>query len=295
LIRTLDIEDKIRELGAEMPPEESFLELGDLTALRRDTEGRFYRSNYQRGILLYALVATYRPKTILEFGTGRGYGALCMARALVDCGIDGQVYSIDFRRFDEEQDWCIDRGDGPNVERLSLSGVWSQHCPRLWTERVWPLTGTSATVMAHWKRRGLPPPDFAFIDGSHDYSPVKHDFYSFLNVASVPFRVLFADYTRRPDFGVPRLIDEDVAPFFHADALRTSSRWHPSQIGQPLEQDHGMVFVDSERVERPIGEAFPAHRVRTYLNSYRRQLRFRRATRLFRSTVKRLVRRPNNR
>ena len=66
-MRKVEVKDKVAELGAELPPVETFWKVGDLTALRRDDRGHYYRSNYERG-----------PRLVLEFGTGRGYPGLRM-------------------------------------------------------------------------------------------------------------------------------------------------------------------------------------------------------------------------
>ena len=91
MMRSLYIKDKISELGVTLPSAESFWGTGDLTALRHNNDVGFYRSNYERGLLVYALVAAHRPKVVLEFGTGRGYGSLCMARAFVEHDIEGTI------------------------------------------------------------------------------------------------------------------------------------------------------------------------------------------------------------
>ena len=54
-----------------------------------------FNLNYERGMLLYALVEKNKPKTIVDIGTAGGYSALCMAKALTDFKIDGRVYTID--------------------------------------------------------------------------------------------------------------------------------------------------------------------------------------------------------
>ena len=66
-------------------------EIAKLTALRQEKNGDFYISNFWRGPMLYSLVRAIKPRTILELGTGRGYGAFCMAKAMEDGGIDGKL------------------------------------------------------------------------------------------------------------------------------------------------------------------------------------------------------------
>ena len=222
-MRTISLQQKVLESEPSLPPKELFWRIGDLTALRQDSAGRFYRSNYERGLLLYSLVARYRPRTILEFGTGRGYGSICMAWSLVEHGIDGRVYTIDRIASDEKQSWWIDSGSGPRAEMLSLAEVWPSHFDRPWLDRITCLNGDSTQVMAAWTKKRLPRVDLAFIDGGHRYQVVKHDFYSVLSVASPRFQVLFDDYVEKESFGVHKFVDDEVAPLFELEALLADS------------------------------------------------------------------------
>jgi hypothetical protein len=45
--------------------------------------------------LLYSLVCQWRPETIVEIGTWFGTSAIIMARAMMDLGIDGKIYTCD--------------------------------------------------------------------------------------------------------------------------------------------------------------------------------------------------------
>ena len=74
-----DFQEFIEKLKVVIPSEEEFQKLGDVTALFRTEKHNFIRLNYERGMLLYALVAKYKPKNILEYGTASGYATLCMA------------------------------------------------------------------------------------------------------------------------------------------------------------------------------------------------------------------------
>ena len=152
-MRRSDVKEFVESLGVQLPPIERFGKLGDLTALRRDEKGRFYRANYERGILLYALVAKYRPQAVLEFGTGRGYGCLCMAWAMEDHSIPGRIFTIDMVPQDEAFEWPIDYGDGPRVEWLARSQVWSQAVSAAWRANrgldwpYWPRDGPLVRAM----------------------------------------------------------------------------------------------------------------------------------------------------
>ena len=268
-MRKVDVKEKVSELVPELPPTEEFWELGDLTALRNGKDGRFYRSNYERGLLLYALVTKFRPKVVLEFGTGRGYGALCMARAMAENSIDGDIYTINLRRFDERLEWAIDEGDGPRVDNLSLKDVWAKHMPLDWTSRIHHMCGSSTEIMGRWKRSGLPSPDLAFIDGGHDYLTVKHDFYSMLDVAAPAHRILFDDYALRLDFGVCKLIDQYVDHIYQTELVFTDRRWIGGEFEHVKDPSTGMIFIDSERMMPSEEVAQSAIRRRFFLTGYR--------------------------
>lgn len=57
--------------------------------------GAFYRSNYERGILIYYLIRQYNLTSFLEVGFGRGYATFCAARAFHDAGVQGKIVTID--------------------------------------------------------------------------------------------------------------------------------------------------------------------------------------------------------
>jgi hypothetical protein len=266
-MRTIDVKDKVAELGVVLPPMDEFWRLGDLTALRQDEHGRFYRANYERGILLYALVAKYKPQSVLEFGTGRGYGCLCMAWTMVDHNIPGFIYTIDMTPPDEQFEWAIDWGSGPRVERLARNQVWPKAAPRTWLERIHVLTGFSGEVMRRWHG---PPIELAFIDGGHSYDVVRHDFYSVLEVAAEHFGILFDDYAPIPGYGVQRLVDEEVAPYFEAELIYTDRRWPGGERAALQEPEYGMVWIHSERPRQPL-DLYAPDALAKFLKDYRRR------------------------
>lgn len=269
-MQKIDVRGKIRNLGVSLPPVETFWEMGDMTALRQNKKGEFYRANFERGLLLYALVVKFKPRVILEFGTGRGYGALCMARALVEHQLPGTIYSIDKRTPKDRWAWQYDNGSGPKCENLSWEEIWPKYFEASWLKRIECLNGTTADVMATWKVKGLPKVDFAFIDGGHDFSSVKHDFYSVIEVVSPAFQILFDDYVDKPGFGIRDFIDKEVAPVFETECVVTDRRWSiPENDPKPM-QDYGMVFIDSSTANRPIRDAFPVESVREFLVKHRR-------------------------
>tara|TARA_B100000029_G_C17603450_1_gene966541 strand:+ start:2222 stop:3121 length:900 start_codon:yes stop_codon:yes gene_type:complete len=263
------IEDKINSTEIKTPDKQSFITNGDLTALRVNNKGQFYRSNYLRGLLLYSLIIQYQPKTILEFGTGRGFGALSMARAIIDANLNSQIYTIDFRQFNEKQKWPIDYGSGPQVESLSLKDIWEKYFPQQLIDKITLLTGKSHEVINEWKTNQFPSPDFIFIDGGHDYLSVKHDYYATLNISNSNFKILFDDYVKKPKFGICKLVDEEIEPIFDTTLIKTYSEWHPSNKSKENCYSSNMVLIDSDTSTVPIETYYKPNDIQTFLKNYK--------------------------
>ena len=263
------IEDKISSTKIKMPEKQSFINLGDLTALRVNNKGQFYRSNYLRGLLLYSLIIQNKPKTILEFGTGRGFGSLSMAKAIIDANLNSHIYTIDFRQFNEKQNWPIDYGSGPQVESLSLKDIWTKYFPQQLTDKITLLTGESHEVTKEWQTNQFPPPDFIFIDGGHDYLSVKHDFYATLNISTPNFKILFDDYVNNPAFGICKLVDREIRRIFDTTLIKTYSEWHPSNKSNQICYSSNMILIDSNTTKMPIETYYKPNDIQTFLKRYK--------------------------
>ena len=271
-MRTTSVSQKILALNCSLPGQEWFNRVGDLTALRGSEANGFYRSNYDRGPLLYSLIAAHRPTTVLEFGTGRGYGTACMARAMVDHAIDGQIFTVDVLAFSDPQTWPIDRGSGPAVETLSAEDVWDRYFETAWLDRITRLTGDSGIVVDEWEQSDLPKPDFGFIDAGHRYEEVRHDFYTFLSVCASHPVILFDDYSTRHDFGVKRLIDSEVIPVFDIELIRTEWR-SDDPTGKDGKELQGMALIESLNAQNAVPWEPSSETVKRQLISSRRRLR----------------------
>lgn len=290
-MQKIDIHTKIAETAHISPNTKMFLEIGDLTALRKDPSGKFYRSNYNRGILLYSLITKYKPKTILEFGTGRGYGALSMAKAIIDSNLDSHIYTIDYRRFDEKQTWPIDYGKGPEVISASLKDIWTKYFSEKLTDKITMLHGTSKSVTENWNKKNMPAPDFAFIDGGHDYLSVKHDYYATLSVSNNNFRILFDDYVQKSTFGICKLVDEEIQQTFNTEVISSYSEYHSIHKTTQNHSYTKMILIDSSNLksesQMPIIKINAEKFLRTYRNPniIKKALLYLKKTKLLQTTV----------
>jgi hypothetical protein len=240
------VREFVQSLDVKLPPIEEFWTLGDATALRVRQDGTFFRSNYERGILLYALVAKHRPNTVLEFGTGRGYGSLCMAWAMCDFGITGTIHTIDMVSPSKRFKWPIiwPGSDEANVRYLSRHDVWQEVAKSSWMKHIDNMVGLSGAVMQSYSGR---PVDFAFIDAGHGYRSVRHDFIMSLHHASGSIGVLFDDYSTEDwGLGTQKLVKDDVSPYCSPILIQTDRRWSGGEKEHLPDDYSGMVWVKSD-------------------------------------------------
>lgn len=195
----IDIRTKLEDLGAAVED----LVLGDFDAIgeytakkarQRNQElyaktGCFFRPNYERGMLAYAMVKRYKPKKILEIGFGRGYWSVCAAKAFFDLDIEGSILSID-----------------ANFDPNHLNQM-SKLFPEGWLSKIKMMKGRSMDLLPKIEEEF----DLIYIDGDHTYQGVKTDW----EMIKDKFKgfVIFDDYhlpdhKDQPDIQVARAVDE---------------------------------------------------------------------------------------
>jgi predicted O-methyltransferase YrrM len=192
------IREQLRQLGHEV---ESFAlgdfdRIGEYTARRERSpqsegyrkHGCFYRPNYERGLLIYALIQSHQLTSYLEVGFGRGYSSICAAKAFTEAGIAGRIVTVD-----------------PMLDRAHLERL-QQIFPNEWLEKITFMEGTSEAVLPGVQDMF----DLVYIDGDHHYAQTRFDW----EWARDHYRrfVLFDDYHLakgdNPDIECARAIDE---------------------------------------------------------------------------------------
>lgn len=272
-MRHVDIKDKIPELVTEYPAWDTFVRLGNLTKLRDQPDGTFRHANYESGLLLYALVKHYKPRQILEIGTGRGYGAFCMAMALRDCGINGKIITLDMKAYTEKQHWPLDDGSGAVIGQYSLKEVWEKYLDANLRALVEPRQGTSVEGLARLLAENTFHPDFIYVDGDHSFVVSRHDVFASLLLAARPFRMLLDDYLPRSRlYGVRKLVETSLEPVFEMEAIYNDRRWYgEADEHTPLTQAAtAQVLLDSEKIKQPIDSVLPRERLQKTVQAHRR-------------------------
>jgi hypothetical protein len=196
-MKTIDIRQKLEKIGVDMGSIclGDFDQMGEFTAKRNRSPGdenyasvgAFYRSNYERGILIYYLIRKFNLTSMLEVGFGRGYSSMCAAKAFYDSGIDGRILTVD-----------------PNLPG-SLDQLRQIFPPQL-MKSIHPICGTSQATLSSINEKF----DLVYIDGDHSYEATKYDW----NATKDKFNsfLLFDDYHMQskndPGIKCNRLIDE---------------------------------------------------------------------------------------
>ena len=266
-LNSIKIEQFIDSLDVKIPSKEKFLELTHIFPISPQLNFAKQIPNYERGILLYSLIAKYKPKNVLEIGTAEGYSTLCMAWAMTDYNINGKIFTIDPKPFDVPVERNVTWEDNPKHDTVMLSRreLWNKFADNEWIKKIEVLTGFSGEVLQ--KNTELPKMDMGFIDGSHVYEAVVHDFYAFLEVASESFHLLFDDYVPNENDGVTKAIDEEVAPNFDITLIQTNAKEQRKESGESPDE-LCICWLDNESLKKPLREIYPKSKSEQIINKY---------------------------
>ena len=265
---SIKIDEFIDSLNVQIPSKEKFLQLTRIFPISQKTKIKII--NYERGILLYSLIAKYKPKNVLEIGTAEGYSALCMAWAMTDYDINGRIFTIDPKPFDVPIKREITLEENPKHESIMLSTkeLWNKFANKEWIKKIEVLTGFSGEILQK-KTKEFPKMNMGFIDGHHTYEAVIHDFYAFLQTASENFSLLFDDYSYHVDVNVSKAINEEIVPNFDVTPIITNAKQQRKEANRPaLTHEVGMCWIESRSLKKPLREIFPKSKSAQIINDY---------------------------
>jgi hypothetical protein len=162
-MKKINIKQKLENIGISLDSiiMGDFDYIGRFTAERHRNQddpnykkyGAFYRSNYERGILIYHLIRKYEITSMLEIGFGRGYSTFCAAKAFHDAGVKGNITTVD-----------------PALDEKYLN-MLQQVFPKDWFDYIQFVKGTSSQMLPQISGKF----DFVYIDGDHSYEGTKSD------------------------------------------------------------------------------------------------------------------------
>lgn len=231
-MRRIVIQDKLEELS--YPVSElslgEFDFIGEYCAKKNrnpdhplfKTAGCFFRPNYERGMLIYALIKAFKIESFLEIGFGRGHATMCAALAMETAGIKGKVVTVD-----------------PNFDEKHLQ-VLQKIFPKQWFDKVSFYKGTSDDYFANNDEKF----ELIYIDGDHRHDAVQRDWgNSFERCTKY---VLFDDYylpTKvEKDIEVSSVVDSIVG--LEKELVITDRRiFHDDRGLSDDEIDYGQVLI----------------------------------------------------
>ena len=262
----ISIQQYIKDLGISLPRDEEFLRLSKIMPVNpKHSEGGIV--NFERGMLLYALISKFKPKTVLEIGTAEGYSTLCMAWAMSDGNINGRIFTVDPKSHEQPIERKIILENGEEMKRsFSTKDLWEKFAKPEWLNKIQVITGYAGEILSKTK---FPKIEFAYIDGAHFYEAVKHDFYGFLKSADKEFSVLFDDYIPGRNDGVTKFVDEEIVKNFETIFIKTDAKKHRQKVGIDLSGDEQiMCFIESNSLKDDIWKIFPKNKIEEYIKSY---------------------------
>ena len=264
--KQISIHEFIQNLDINLPDSEKFLQLSRITPINPKRTENFV-INFERGMLLYALIAKIQPKTVLEIGTAEGYSTLCMAWAMTDYKIKGKIFTVDPKPHNQPIERLIKISDYDKTVKMSLSteDLWKKFASSEWIKKIEVITGYSGEIL---KNKQFPKIEFCYIDGSHVYEAVKHDFFATLKLVSEKFNILFDDYVPDRDDGVSKIIDEEIVNVFEPTFIETNAKEQRSKLKIDSEEQV-MCFIDSKSLKKPLWKIYRKNEIEEFLEKYR--------------------------
>lgn len=165
------------------------------------------RLNWSHGRLLYSLAASLaerlekgEPLFVLETGTGRGFSAVCMVRAVLDAGRVPLVLTFDALPHNVTMAWgSIVDFEGDQTRRELLLR---------WPDETAHIVFAEGNLPASLAKLHTPRVHLAFLDAQHSYEAVEQEFNYVAERQLTGDAIVFDDVTPASFPGVVRFVSD---------------------------------------------------------------------------------------
>ena len=163
--------------------------------------------NFNHGFLLHECLKKYLSNSnekkiyIVETGTARGFSSIVMSYLLSKYDIEYEIHTIDILPHKTKMYWnCINDPINGKVSREELLTNYKKYLKNIHFHE-----GQSIDVLKNLK---LDRVHFAFLDGEHDYSDIKHE-YEYVKDRNLKNDIIFCDdYIHGRFDGIVKFINE---------------------------------------------------------------------------------------
>ena len=262
----IDIQKFIQSLNINLPEKEKFLELSKILPVNPKRSENFI-VNFERGMLLYALIAKLQPKNVLEIGTAEGYSTLCMAWAMSDYKINGKIFTVDPKSHNQKIKRQIKINENNEMKEINLSTkeLWGKFASDEWIKKIEVISGYSGEIL---NTKQFPEIEFSYIDGSHVYEAVKHDFFAVLKLVSKKFSILFDDYIPNKNYGVTKVVDEEIIGVFETTLIKTNTKKQRIELKSDIDVELIMCYICSDSLKKSLWETYSKNDVNIFIKKY---------------------------
>jgi len=261
--KEIDIQKFIQDLNINLPEKEKFLQLSKILPINpKRSENAIV--NFERGMLLYALIAKLQPKNVLEIGTAEGYSTLCMAWAMSDYKINGKIFTVDPKSHDQKIKRQIKINEMEEIN-LSTKQLWEKFGSDEWIKKIEVISGYSGEIL---NEKQFPEIEFCYIDGSHVYESVKHDFFAVLKLVSKKFCILFDDYVPNRNDGVTKVVDEEIMNIFKTTLIKTNTKKQRIELKNSITDELVMCYICSNSLKKSLWETYSKNDVNIFIKKH---------------------------
>jgi hypothetical protein len=262
-LNILELDEFITLNELEKPNPEIFNNLVNNLSFYKNELNEIGNGNYERGALLYSLIKKFKPKNILEFGTAHGFGTSSMSYAINENNNNGKIYTIDYLTHNESiQHVKMIENEAKN-EITTRKKLLTETIPEKWLNSITFLEGYSGEIYQH---HNIPKIDFFYIDASHFYEAVKHDFFISILLSNSSSIFLLDDYIDIKDFGVKKLIDNELSKHIEITLIKTDQERNSENEINDVKANSGMCFFKIE--QKKALETFGEKEINSFLKKY---------------------------